>query len=317
MSENGTTRTQTWIYPGRASCLNCHTPVAGYALSFNTPQLNRNNVFGSQTQNQIEALHGAGYLASPGSPVAAGYARYALASDTTTSLEWRVRSYLAVNCISCHQPGGPAQGNWDARTILRTAQAGIIDGALVNQLADAANRVVVRGDTTHSMIHKRVSAAINSGIHMPPIATNEINQEAVNLLAAWINGPATSYQTFAEWQLAKFGSTSAPNAQAAADPAGDGSTNRVAYLLGPHPHLAKEAWSYHVEDRTRNQIAIVFPRVANRRYRAFSSLNGQTWTLWNVPANVPTFSATSFTDEIAGPKDASGKQFLRLEVDEP
>ena len=59
-----------------------------------------------------------------------------------------MRSYLAVNCVSCHQPGGPAQGNWDARTTLRTAQAGIIDGPLVNLLGDAANRVIVRGDTT-------------------------------------------------------------------------------------------------------------------------------------------------------------------------
>ena len=167
------------------------------------------------------------------------------------------------------------------------------------------------------MIHRRVSAAISSGIHMPPIATNEINQEAVNLLAAWINGPATTYQTFPEWQQSRFGSTSAPNAQATADPDGDGSSNRFEYLIGTNPLSASEAWFYRAEPRKAGNIALVFPRVANRRYRAFSSLDGQTWTLWNVPANVPTFSATSFTDEIVGPRDASGRQFLRLEVEEP
>jgi hypothetical protein len=34
---------QTWIFPSRASCLNCHTFVGGYALGFNTAQLNHPN----------------------------------------------------------------------------------------------------------------------------------------------------------------------------------------------------------------------------------------------------------------------------------
>ncbi len=313
----GATRTQTWIYPSRTNCLNCHTTAAGFALSFNTPQLNRANVFGSQTQNQIVALHGAGYLTSPGSPSAAGYARYVRADDATTTLEWRVRSYLAVNCVSCHQPGGPAQGNWDARTLLSTGQTGIIDGALVNPLGDAANRVIVRGNTAHSMIHRRVSAAINSGIHMPPLATNEINQEAVNLLAAWINGPATSYQTFPEWQLARFGSTTAPAAQDMADPDGDGTENFFEYLLGTNPLLASERWSYNVEPRPGNQISVVFPRLANRGYRVLSSFDLQSWTPWDVPANVLAFPTTGSLGEIVGPKDPGGRQFFQVEVRAP
>ncbi len=64
----GSPQSQTWTFPSRASCLNCHTYVGGYALSFNTPQLNRTNTYGGLPQNQIDALNSAGYLSGSVSP---------------------------------------------------------------------------------------------------------------------------------------------------------------------------------------------------------------------------------------------------------
>jgi hypothetical protein len=60
LTVNGAPYSQTWRYPSRAECRICHTQVAGFALGFNTRQLNRTNVYGAQTQNQIAALSGRG-----------------------------------------------------------------------------------------------------------------------------------------------------------------------------------------------------------------------------------------------------------------
>lgn len=62
--DGGTTRTQVWRYPGRSECLLCHTRASqgGLALSFHTPQLNRDFNYGGVTDNQLRAMSHAGYF---------------------------------------------------------------------------------------------------------------------------------------------------------------------------------------------------------------------------------------------------------------
>lgn len=179
---NGTTRNQTWRYPGHSECLQCHTNVGGGALAFNTWQLNGN---GQRSSNQIGQLARAGYFSADSSiPDARTLGAYAKADDPAASLEWRARSYLGVNCVNCHQPGGPAQGNWDARPSAPLAAAGIINGTLHNYRGDAQNRVIVPGDTARSMIMKRLEA--KDAPRMPPIGSHELDLNAQNLLREWI-----------------------------------------------------------------------------------------------------------------------------------
>lgn len=54
INDGGTMRTQVWHYPSRSECVVCHTPIGGFALGFNTTQLNRD--FGSNG-NQIAAMN--------------------------------------------------------------------------------------------------------------------------------------------------------------------------------------------------------------------------------------------------------------------
>ena len=58
--DGGIVRTQVWRYPSRSECLVCHTPAAGYALGFNTAQLNRNGPFGSGTPKPNPRACGSG-----------------------------------------------------------------------------------------------------------------------------------------------------------------------------------------------------------------------------------------------------------------
>jgi mono/diheme cytochrome c family protein len=182
ITDGNVVKKQTWHYPSQSECLNCHTDVAGGALGFNTWQLNGN---GAGSENQIEMLAKAGYFDSGTTiPDVKTLGAYAKADDTTAPLEWRVRSYLAANCVQCHQPGGVVQGLWDARPTTATNLAGLIGGALVSDRGDKAAKVVVPGDTVHSMLMKRVEG--HGAPRMPPLATNVEDPNAEKLLTEWI-----------------------------------------------------------------------------------------------------------------------------------
>jgi glucose/arabinose dehydrogenase len=182
INDHGTVMKQTWHYPSQSECMTCHTQVGGGALAFNTWQLNGQ---GKGTQNQIEMLAHAGYFSADSQvPELKTLGAYAKADDAHASLEWRVRSYLGVNCVYCHQPGGAAQGQWDARPWVALDTAGIINGMLTNNRGDAGARVIVPGDVTHSMVVKRLEA--KDAPRMPPLASNELDVKGQGLIREYI-----------------------------------------------------------------------------------------------------------------------------------
>ena len=63
--------------------------------------------------NQIDLLANAGYFSGP-VPSSHILPVYAQSGDTNASREFRVRSYLAVNCGQCHQANQRGGGVWDA-----------------------------------------------------------------------------------------------------------------------------------------------------------------------------------------------------------
>ena len=181
--DGATIRTQVWHYPARAECSSCHTPRAGFALGFNTGQLNRDHGYGGTFTNQILALSQMGYFSNSVTAID-GLFSYASATDETVPVEHRVRSYLAANCVQCHQPEGSGRGYWDARFTTPLANAGIINGALIESQSNPDAKVIKPGSLEDSLLFKRVSEL--GSLHMPPLATTELNQEAIDLLARWI-----------------------------------------------------------------------------------------------------------------------------------
>lgn len=305
---------QTWRYPSRTECRVCHTDVGGLALSFNTYQLNRSHAYGAELFNQLDALKTAGYftqVSAPTSPTT--LPKYAPADDVTSSLEWRVRSYLSVNCSQCHQPGGPAIGHWDARSTTPTDAASLINGLLVNDGGDAANRWCVPGDSSRSMILKRLSGI--GATRMPPLGTNERDMVGEQLLSDWINSVLPSRQSFAQWQMTHFLSTSAPNAQGTVDPDGDGQSNDLEYLLGQHPLSASPPYVTS-GPATGAQFSLTFTQPANRSALIETSPDLTNWSLWSVPGNVPVFPASPQQRNISGNREHA-QQFFRVRLAAP
>jgi len=317
INDGGNVRTQIWHYPGRSECLACHTAQGGFALGFNTVQLNTDHDYSGAITNQLEALSLAGYF---GNTVSNRHLLRALApaTDNNVSLEYRVRSYLAANCVQCHQPGGSAGlAMWDARMSTAGPQAGIINGPLINNFGDPNNRVVAPGSLANSILYQRVA---NLGAaHMPPLATTVIDTQAVSLLGAWITNGLAGYVNYAAWQSNYFGSTTPPEADQLADPDNDKAENYLEYLTQTDPTNSFDAWAVSIT--LSNETAqIIFPQIANRGFEVQSTANlldGNSWRPLDVLENSPWFSISNRTAVVPDFHSSITNKFYRVRVYEP
>ncbi|HUL51194.1 MAG TPA: hypothetical protein VLU94_01285, partial [Candidatus Nitrosotalea sp.] len=316
IQDGGITRTQVWHYPSRAECLACHTASGGFALGFNTPQLNRDTDYGSGAESQIAALSRVGYFTTPATNL---HTLRSLAASTnaSVSLEYRVRSYLAANCSQCHQPGGPTVALWDARITTPLSQTSLIDGRLNNDAGDTNNRVVVPGSLLHSMLLQRIS--VRGPRQMPPLDSTVLDTNAISLVSAWITNDLPSYQTFAQWQDANFGSTNSPDALPTADPDADGAINSLEYLTGTNPNLAGDGWSIALQP-TSTGVELSFLQTANRGFEIewTDGLEAPVqWQPLDVTGNEPFFSAASFTKTVLENITSDPARYYRVRVYEP
>ncbi|MBI3851379.1 MAG: PQQ-dependent sugar dehydrogenase [Verrucomicrobia bacterium] len=312
----GVLRTQVWHYPSRQECLICHTPAAGYALGFNTPQLNRDYDYAGGATNQIAALSLAGYF---NTNVTGIHTLRALAppTNTTVSLEYRVRSYLAANCSQCHQPGGSAQALWDARITTTTANAGLINGALLDNEGNPNNRVLAPGSPADSMMLTRLSTPAT--LRMPPLASTVLDTQAIGLVSAWITNDLPGYQSFQDWQIANFGATNAPSADPDADPDADHAKNYLEFLTRTDPTNSFDAWTISIA-LSNGSAQIIFPQIADRGFEVQGTTNffdGNSWSALDVAGNAPVFSISNRTAVVEDFLSPSSNKFYRVRVFEP
>lgn len=180
-------RNQPWYFPGRQDCITCHTPASGGVLGVKTGQSNMDRLF-EQTgvvDNQLRAWNHAGYFESALDEASiSSLSRLVSHTQTNASLELRARSYLDVNCSSCHRPGG-VRAAWDARIETPLGLAGIIGGPANDILGVTGSQIVVARDLSRSVLHRRMATATEP-YRMPPLGKNVVDTAGVELLAQWI-----------------------------------------------------------------------------------------------------------------------------------
>ena len=312
--DGGSVVSQLVEIPSRSACMSCHTEVGGYALSFYTAQLNCDGPFGGGG-NQLLRFNEAGYL-SDGPDSVAGLPRHATADDPSVTLESRVRSYLDVNCVQCHQPGGSAPSTWDARSELRLDQTGLLLGVPDRPGSDPENLLVVPGDTTHSVLLQRIAAG-NGFSRMPPIASHVLDQESIDLVTAWIQEELPGRQTYEQWQVTEFGSSNHPDAARHLDPDLDDQSNEYEFLNRTDPNVPNDPWTIAL-DVESDTSTVGFQRLRNRGYLIEVSDNLFDWKLWDVVGNDLWFGPDDVWQEISGPASTSERtEFFRVQIVEP
>jgi hypothetical protein len=192
-----------------------------------------------------------------------------------------------------------------------------MNGALVNSLGNPANRVIKPGSLEQSVLLTRIA---NLGpTHMPPLATSVLNQQAIDLLSAWIDGSATNYQSYADWQQFYFGSNSAPGSAPWEDPDGDGANNELEYLTGTNPLRAGDGWRVRAV-AVDNNAEIDFTRIANRGFEVQWTVDvadASSWQPLDVPGNTPIFAVTNSIVKIQDALTNVPGKFYRVRIFEP
>jgi uncharacterized repeat protein (TIGR03806 family) len=178
---------QTWVYPGRFDCAQCHNASSGHVLGFNLKQLNR-DVVGADgtTRSQLALLDAAGVLAPQvAAATPSAIPRLARLNDESATLEYRVRSYLDVNCSSCHNPRTRFAA-FDARIERDPNEQGLVGGTSHHHrdLGPLVN-IVRPGDLDMSVLYVRI-ASEDPCMRMPPLGSTVVDRAAARLFAKWI-----------------------------------------------------------------------------------------------------------------------------------
>lgn len=202
--KNGQRVGKRWRYPSSMDCAQCHkgdeTTSRG-TLGFITPQLNR-VINGT---NQLQSLFTRGILsANPLAGKTNTHRWYGLTEDSVT-LEKRVRSYFASNCSHCHGNNiahAQAKQNFDYFTPTKritfqydSTVDGDPNGGWVGMPSMSGGNLgwlVLPGYPDSSVVMAKMKfrsdeyLTMENREQMPPLATNQPDSAAVNLIEQWI-----------------------------------------------------------------------------------------------------------------------------------
>jgi uncharacterized repeat protein (TIGR03806 family) len=179
--------TDTWSYPSRGECLECHTGAAGRVLGVRTEQLNRNYVYELGTANELTTLDHIGmFTAAIGDPTALPAMPVV---DGPAPVEDRAAAYLAANCSQCHRPGGTGGGDLDLTFGTAFADQGLCGvSPQAGDLGVAGAKLVDPGSAANSIVSLRMHAL---DVHrMPPLGTSVVDPTGTALIDQWIDGLA-------------------------------------------------------------------------------------------------------------------------------
>lgn len=183
---------QTWNFPSRAQCSQCHTKVANTTLGLEIAQLNNDITYPAtgRTANQLVTLASIGMIANM--PVAPWPDLPGIA-DTARPEEERVRAYLHSNCSNCHRPDGPTFTPIDFRYFTNLKGMGICDQRpTIDDLTDfipSEPRLFAPGDPNRSVIYWRTFTT-DARVRMPPIGRTITHTAATSLISSWITSTA-------------------------------------------------------------------------------------------------------------------------------
>ncbi|QXD26912.1 hypothetical protein GA003_12820 [Opitutia bacterium ISCC 52] len=240
ITDGGEQKTQTWSIPSRADCLACHTISGGFALSFNTYQLNHSVNVGGEEVNYLEYLSKHQFFEEEVED-ARTMPRFAKLDDPNASIDFKARSYLAANCVNCHQAGGTETDPFDIRPKRILGRTRLIDGTS----SDPEKDLVTRGDADNSVLLLRMLAEVGE-TRMPPLGSSEIDPEGTELIRRWIEEGLAVYLSYDEWQETQFGELKDSIGGRDDDPDLDGNTNEVEFINRTNPLSGNETGRVHL-----------------------------------------------------------------------
>jgi uncharacterized repeat protein (TIGR03806 family) len=174
---------QTWHFPSRSQCLQCHTDAAGRSLGPETSQLDHDFAYPSGVSgNQLDTLEHIGLFAT----IPAARPAFPDPADASAPLESRARAYLHANCAICHRPGGESSVALDLRFDAPFAATGLCNVTPgKGDLGVPGALLVAPGEPARSVLTLRMRS-LDLELRMPRIGTRVVDEQGVATIEAWI-----------------------------------------------------------------------------------------------------------------------------------
>ena len=180
-------RELVWRFPARAECLVCHSRAAGFVLGFSPLQLDRDHDYGGTIDNQLRTFEHIGMFQGALPARRDDRPRLVDPHDAEAPLEARVRSYLHVNCSTCHVKEGGGNARMELGLTTSKGRMRVIGEVPIHDRFDLPDaRLVAPGAPERSVLFHRISR--RGAGQMPPLGTTEVDREAVEMIADWIRG---------------------------------------------------------------------------------------------------------------------------------
>lgn len=195
-----------WRYPSRVECMVCHSRAANFVLGLSTAQMNRWHDYGGIAAHQFQVLADLGLIQSrPRRAGAAGQAasrsapgalpataedpwpKLADPYDERLPLEARARAYLHANCAMCHVQAGGGNAQMDLSYTATLEKMNVVDVVPLHHKFDLPEaRLVAPGHPERSVLLFRMQQRGTGSGQMPPLATYQVDEAAVDLIRRWI-----------------------------------------------------------------------------------------------------------------------------------
>ncbi len=172
--------TQVWKLTPDLRCFRCHDKTSSLILGAKTAQLNMDILVAGKKINQLKHFENLGILSGLPKdlndlPKQVDY------KNKEISLDDRARSYLDINCGTCHVPGGNGSGTLDLRMKTPMYETGLIR---LNEDFEMTAGVLYPGKPRRSKLVRRMRTV--SDFRMPDELSTVPDMEGIKLIEDWI-----------------------------------------------------------------------------------------------------------------------------------
>lgn len=187
--ENGKVQEIEYLVPNKNQCKSCHNLAKELLpLGPKVQNLDRDFVYGSVKQNQLEKWQEAGILEAQENLL--DYSRMPVWNDPQSgSLKDRALAYLDVNCGHCHRPEGPAHttGLYLTHDQQNRGKLGICKSPVAAGKGSGDRLFGIHPGQSDSSILVFRMESNDPGIMMPELGRVIKHQEGIALIREWID----------------------------------------------------------------------------------------------------------------------------------
>jgi uncharacterized repeat protein (TIGR03806 family) len=188
IDQNSTTQNIDYQIPSTNQCKTCHDNNGkSRPIGIKPQHLNTAFPYPTGTKNQLAKWIEFGYLEDNLPPSIVSAVDY---TDTSKSLDLRVRSYLDINCAHCHQEGGNAEYMHTIKmafnqTSLPSNMGVCVPGNI--QVPGIDRGLIVSPNNTNESTILYLLSTNSPNFRMPRIGRTIAHQEGIQLVTEWIN----------------------------------------------------------------------------------------------------------------------------------